>query len=372
MNTSWVEIDLFCFLHNLSEIKKITQSKILAVIKADAYGHGAIEVANKIKHYVDMLGVFSVDEGISLREKGIKARILVLGPTLPSCAKEIINYNLTPSVFTKEMIKKLSLNLKGPMNVHIKIDTGMGRLGIPYNEALSFIESIKLYPNIKISGIFSHLATSYLKNKSYCYEQFEKFSYVCRKLEEKRIHIPVKHIANSAAILDLPHMHLDMVRPGILLYGLFPSKDVEKKIQPKEAMSFKTRTISLKKFPKGSSISYGQTYITDKESLICVIPVGYSHGLKRLLSNKGYVLIRGKRAKIVGTICMDMTMIDVTDIPDVSVDDEVVIFGRQGDSFISIDELADACQTINYEIITGINTRVPRVYPNKIGFPVFG
>jgi len=362
MNNPWVEIDLSAILYNLSCIKKITSSKILAVIKADAYGHGAIEVARKIKDEIYFFGVFSLDEGISLREAGIRERILILGPFPSNCSKEIINYNLTPSVFTGADLKELSLNAKGPINIHIKIDTGMWRIGIPYNEAVQFIEKSLSYPNIKVEGVFSHLATAYLRDKSYALEQFERFSYVIKSLFKKGIDIPIKHIASSAGILDLPQMHLDMVRPGILLYGLFPGKDVERKFKPIEAMSFKTKIVALKRLPKGSSISYGQTYITDKESIIGVIPVGYSHGLRRLLSNKGYVLVRGKRAKMVGTICMDMTIIDVSDIPDVTIGDCVVIFGKQGDSFISIDELADACNTINYEIITGINPRVKRVY----------
>ncbi|MEW6103233.1 MAG: alanine racemase [bacterium] len=362
MNNSWVEVDLSAILYNISCIKKITSSKILAVVKADAYGHGAIEVAKAIKDRVDMLGVFSIDEGIALRNKGIKKPILILGPSQASCAKDIINYELTPAVFTEEMLEALSSKAKKPINIHIKIDTGMWRIGVPYKDAPLFIEKAIAYPNIKVRGIFSHLATSYLKDKSYAKEQFERFSYVLKSLSQKKINIPMRHIAASAGILDLSQMHLDMVRPGILLYGLFPSKEVEKKFLPKEAMSFKTRIAFLRKIPKGSGISYGQIYITDKEATIAVIPVGYSHGLRRALSNKGYVLIRGKRAKMVGTICMDMTMIDVSDIPDASIGDEVVIFGKQGEGFISIDELADACNTINYEIITGINPSLSRIY----------
>ncbi|MEW6007751.1 MAG: alanine racemase [bacterium] len=360
MNNVWVEINISAILYNLSCIKNITSSKILAVVKADAYGHGAIEVVRAIKDKIDMLGVFSIDEGIALREAGIRERILILGPTQASYAEKLIHYDLTPSVFTEEML--LSLKAKKPINVHIKIDTGMWRIGVPYNDAPLFIEKAISYPNIRIEGIFSHLATSYLKDKTYANCQFERFSYVLKSLSEKGINIPMRHIAASSGILDLPLFHLDMVRPGILLYGLFPSKEVEKKFLPKEAMSCKTRIAFLRRIPKGSGISYGQTYRTDRESTIAVIPVGYSHGLRRALSNKGFVLVRGKRAKMVGTICMDMTMIDVSDIPDASMGDEVVIFGRQGEAFISIDELADACNTINYEIITGINQKVPRIY----------
>lgn len=359
MNNCWIEIELSSILNNLLEIKKITHSKMLAVIKADAYGHGAIPVSKKIKDFVDMFGVFSLSEAISLRENGIKARILLLGPTLKNNIKEIINYNLTPSISTKGEIEALS---KSPfrLKVHIKIDTGMGRLGIPYEEAADFIKDVILIPNIEVEGIFSHLATAYLKDKTYTKEQFRRFSYVVNKLKEENIEIPLKHIANSAAILDCPDMHLDMVRPGILLYGLWPSDQVNKRISIKPAMSFKTRIISIKRLKPSSSISYGQTYITEKESLIGVIPVGYSHGLRRALSNKGYVLVKGKRAKIVGTICMDMTMIDLSEIPNPCIGDEVCIFGSQDGGFILVDEIAGLCNTINYEIITGI--KAERIY----------
>lgn len=360
MNNCWVEINLSSILHNLLELKNITSSKILAVIKADAYGHGAIAVAKKIKDFVDMFGVFSLKEAIELRENEIKERILLLGPT--SHVKEIINYNLTPSIFTKDEINALSSSCPFRLKIHIKIDTGMGRLGIPYENAASFIKDVISLSNIEVEGIFSHLATAYLEDKTYTKEQFRRFSYVINQLKELGIEVPLKHIANSAAILDCPEMHLDMVRPGILLYGLWSSDNVNKRISIKPAMSFKTRLISVKKLPPSSSISYGRTYITDKESLIGVIPVGYSHGLRRALSNKGYVLVRGKRAKILGTICMDMTMIDLSNIPDACMGDEVCIFGSQGDAFISIDEIASICDTINYEIITGINQHIKRRY----------
>lgn len=361
MNNSWLEIDTSSILNNLLEIKKITRAKILAVIKADAYGHGAIEVARKIKDSVDMLGVFSLDEAISLRTEGIKERILILGPFPISYTKEIINYDLTPSVFRKEEIVAL-VKSSQRVKIHIKIDTGMGRLGIPYQDATNFIKDAIHFPNIEIEGIFSHFATAYLRDKSYCKEQFRRFSYVISELKNMGIEIPLKHIANSAAILDCPDMHLDMVRPGILLYGLWPGDEIEKRIVIKPAMSFKTRLVLIRRLAPGSSISYGQTYTLDKESLIGVIPVGYSHGLRRVLSNKGYVLVRGKKAKIVGTICMDMTMIDVSNIPDVCIGDEVCIFGTQGDDFISPDEIAGLCNTISYEIITTISPRIEKRY----------
>ncbi|HAW49955.1 TPA: alanine racemase [bacterium] len=359
MSNCWVEIDLKAISNNFSFIKKIVSpSKVCAVIKADAYGHGAVPIAKALN--ADMFGVFSLDEGVILRNGGVDKPILILGPSMEEEVFDIVQYNLIPNVFTKEFLIALS-KIPSKVKCHIKVDTGMGRIGISFDNAIEFIKEAVSYSNIDVEGIFSHLATSYLKDKSYALEQFRKFSYLIEQLKCIGIEIPIKHIANSAAILSLPEMNLSMVRPGILLYGLMPSDDMEK-VPVKPAMSFKTRLVSVRRFPKGSGISYGKTYVTKKDSIIGVIPVGYTHGLRRNLSNKGYVLVGGKRVKIVGTLCMDMTMIDLSDILDISIGDEVVIFGTQDNETISVDEIAKFCETINYEIITGINPKIPRVY----------
>lgn len=355
---TFLEVNLSSLRHNLSQVKtKVSPAKVMAIVKADAYGHGAVPVSRAlIAAGVDMLGVVSVEEGIELRENGIKIPILVLGSFIEEEVKELVAYNLTATVFTKEHLSLL-LQAQAEVGVHIKVDTGMGRLGVMVDEAGDFILKALESKNIRIEGIFSHFASAHLEDKSYAKEQFSRFSSLCRSLKEKGINLGLRHIANSAAILDLPETYLDMTRPGIILYGLWPSDYVQKAIEIKPVLTFKTRIVALKDIPPGWRISYGTT-IASKKMKIALLPVGYSHGYSRSLSSKGYVSIRLKRAPIVGTVCMDMTMVDVSDIPGVSVGDEVILFGED----ISIDEIASLSGTINYEVITRISPRVKRVY----------
>jgi alanine racemase len=335
----------------------------MAVVKADAYGHGLVDASKAaLLGGVDVLGVGDLEEALRLRDAKIHTPILILGGiSKEEELEEVIRHNITPTIFNFEIAKSLSeiSARKGiSTKIHIKIDTGMGRLGFHYTEAVQEIKKIAQLPALKLEGLFSHLATADEVDKSYATEQFEKFQFVIEELQRIGIRFPLTHIANSAAILDLPEMHLELVRPGITLYGLFPSDRLRERIALKPAMEFKTVIIHLKKLPKGSGVSYGRTYTTRKEEKIAVLKVGYANGYSRALSNKGEVLIRGKRAPVIGRVCMDLCMVDVTHIPGVQVGDEVVLFGRQNDSVIEVDEIAQKANTINYEIITTL--KAPR------------
>jgi alanine racemase len=264
-----------------------------------------------------------------------------------------------------QALSKAAAKRERSVKVHIKINTGMWGIGVWADEAVRFIKEILDLGGLEVEGIFSHLATAYSRDKGYAYEQFELFSGVINRLKEEGIHIPLVHIASSAAILDLPEMNLNMVRPGIALYGLYPSRMVSRQIELRPVMGFKTRIVHLERVPKGSGLSYGRTYVAAEDMLVAVLPVGYANGYTRVLSNKAWVLVRGERARVVGTICMDYCLIDVSHIRGVSVGDEVVLFGEQLGERIEVDELAGLCETINYEIICSVGSRVPRVYIDR-------
>lgn len=370
---SWIEVNLDSIKHNVGELRKIIgdSCQIMAIVKADAYGHGAVTVAKTIIDAgVQRLGVACLSEGVELRKAGINCPILSLGPVMSDEIEDYIHYGITPSIFSWDIAGAFSENAVSMgvlVNFHIKIDTGMGRLGVSYTEAFEFVKRVHSLPGIEIEGIFSHLASSDSINKDYAYEQFRRFKGIVNRLKKAGISIPITHIANSGAILDLPEMRLDMVRSGITIYGLFPSKSVSHCISLLPAMSFKTRIIYLKELPKDlpvhgflpvyGGISYGRTYVK-KKLTVATIPVGYADGYPRALSNKAEVLIREQRAPIIGRVTMNFCMIDVSHIPDVKIGDEVTLFGGQ----LSVNELADICGTISYEILCGINSRIPRVY----------
>lgn len=364
------EIDLDAIAHNMIQIRKFTDSKakIMAIVKADAYGHGAVEVA-KVALYnkADALGVAISDEGIQIREHNIFAPILILGYTPEFKIDEAIQYDLIQTVFTynmAELISKSAAKLGKIAQIHIKIDTGMGRIGfLPNEESLCAIIAISKLPNIEINGIFTHFAVSDEKDKTFTYKQAKEFSNFSNELEKKGLYIPVKHTSNSGAIIDLPEFSFNMVRAGIILYGMYPSVDVDKtclKLEP--AMGLKTHICYIKQVSKDISISYGRTYYTHDKAVIATIPVGYADGYSRLLSNKGRVLIKGEYAPIVGRICMDQFMVDITDIPNVNIGDDVVLIGNQGDKHITAEEIAEFIGTINYEVVCMIGKRIPRVY----------
>lgn len=367
----WVEIDLANISHNIKEIRKIVDpiTRIMPIVKNDGYGHGMIEISKTVLNAgADALGVSVLDEAIDLRQAGITEPILLLKSIATSQAEQILRYGITPAVFTMDVANALSslgLSHNCSIKIHIKIDTGMGRLGVLEQDALEFIKRVYSLPCIEIQGIFSHLANSDESDKTYAEEQFRKFQEICTQLSIEGINIPIKHISNSAAILDLPSMNLDLVRPGISIYGLFPSKMVSRRINLKPAMRFKTRVWHLKTLPIPRYISYGKTYKTAPNSVVAVLSVGYSSGYSRLLSNKAEVLVQGKRANVIGRVTMDNVMIDVTHIPDITIGEEVVLFGTQLNESISIDEVAEIIGTINYEVVCLVGANNPRFYTNN-------
>ncbi len=359
------EINLDNIAYNVANIRKTIdkKTKIMAIVKADAYGHGAIEVAKTaLYNGADWLGVAIIDEAIELRKNNIFEPILILGHTIEHKLLQVIKYNITQTVFSYDMAKKLSdeaKKIEKTVDIHIKIDTGMSRLGfLPNDKTIDEIIAIKNLPYINITGIFTHFATADMKDKSFTKEQFEKYMWVIKKLEEKGINNLIKHISNSGAILDLEEYRLDMVRAGIILYGMYPSKEVLKNIDLKPAMSLKTHISYVKEIEENISVSYCRTYFTNKKTKIATIPVGYADGYSRILSNKARVFVNGKYANVIGNICMDQFMIDVTHIPNVKEGDIVTLMGEN----IKAEELANLQNTINYEIVCNIGKRIPRVY----------
>lgn len=363
---TWVEIDLDAIAHNIDQIIELTgnERKVMGIVKADAYGHGAVEVANiLIDHGVKYLAVAILDEAIALRKAGIKLPILILGYTPGEQSEDIIKWDIMQTVYNIDMAYHLSKQAQKhnkQAKIHIKLDTGMGRIGFrDKHETIEAVKEISQMPLIEIEGIFTHYSVADQENKEYTISQFEKFEAICEALEDVNIHIPIKHTANSAATIDFEKAHLNLIRPGIILYGLYPSEEVLKeRILLKPAMTFKTSIANIKSVSSNSSISYGRKHITKRESIIATLPVGYADGYSRMLTGSAEVLVKGIKAPVVGTICMDQCMIDITDIPDVKIGDEVILFG-QG---LSTEELAEKLGTINYEIICMVSKRVPRVY----------
>jgi len=370
LGPTWVEINLDAIANNVKNIKKLIGKKkeLMAVVKGNAYGHDILEIASVVlNNGATRLAVARLEEGIFLRKSGITVPILVLGLTLKQQVEPLVSYNITPTVSEYEMIEKLSdsaFKEDKIVKVHLKVDTGMGRIGIPPNHVLNFIKKVKVLKNVEIEGIFTHFSVADEKDKSYTEAQFKKFVEVLNILEKEGIRIPVKHVGNSATLLDLPHMWLDMVRPGISLYGLYPSEDVQKTVKLTPAYSFKTRIVFLKELLQGKDIGYGRTYTTKKKrTVVASLPVGYADGYNRLLSNKGEVLVKGKRFPIIGRICMDQCIIDVTDLSQVKIGDEVVLWGKQGHEEITIEEIAGKIGTINYEIVhMPDKKRVPKLF----------
>lgn len=370
IRSAWVEINLDNLANNIREVKRLTKSGALvtAVIKADGYGHGAVKIGQTLlENGADRFAVAVVDEAIELRKAGFQVPILVLGYTDPARASEVIKYDLEQTVYSLDLARSLSEEAvrEGTLvKIHIKLDTGMGRIGLqPNHQTIAMIKEINELPGIELEGIYTHFAVADEADKSYTLQQFEKFQWVLLQLETHNIKPRIRHTANSATIIDLPTMHLDMVRAGIMLYGLAPSHEVMlEDVNLLQVMSFKTRISHVKEIEKGDSVSYGRKFIANGKTKIASLPIGYADGFTRLLSGKAEALVHGKRVPLVGSICMDQCMIDVTGIADVHVGDEVVIFGPQGNEMIHIDELATSLGTINYEIVCMIMRRIPRVY----------
>ena len=370
LGPTWIEVNLDAIAQNVRNIKKLIGEKteLMAVVKGNAYGHDVLEVVPVVlNNGATRLAVARLEEGIFLRKAGITVPILVLGLTLKQQAELLVSYSITPTVSEYEMIEELSkfaVKEERTAKVHLKVDTGMGRIGILPDHILDLVKKIKALKNIEIEGIFTHFSVADEKDKTYTEMQFKKFMDVLTVLENEGIRIPVKHVGNSAALLDLPHMCLDLVRPGISVYGLYPSREVQKTVKLIPAQAFKTRIVFLKELPTGEDISYGRTYTTKKKrTVVASLPVGYADGYNRLLSNQGEILIRGKRFPIIGRVCMDQTMVDVTNLPLVKVGDEVVLWGRQGHEEITVEEIAEKIGTINYEIVhMPDKKRVPKLF----------
>lgn len=364
----WAEINLDAIKRNVREIKKSLRAgvKFCAVVKADGYGHGAVAVARAaLASGADRLAVAILSEAIQLREAGFQVPILILGYTPEYQARKVAAYDITQTVYSLEAVRALSaagLDIGKKAKIHIKIDTGMGRIGVLPEEAGIFAEAAAAMPGIEIEGAFSHFATADELDKSYALAQYAKFEEALQRISAKGIEIPIKHIANSAATLELPETHLDMVRPGIILYGLWPSGDVKRNITLIPVMQLKAQIAHIKDVDPGTTISYGRTYTAGKHSKIATLPIGYADGWSRLLSGKTSILINGYRAPLVGRICMDQCMADISDIPNVNVGDTATLFGVPE---VSTDEVAAILGTINYELVCMVGKRVPRTYINR-------
>ncbi|MBI3988780.1 MAG: alanine racemase [candidate division NC10 bacterium] len=364
---TYAVVDLRAVASNVRGIKaRVGRSvKVMAVVKADAYGHGAVEVSKAaLKVGAEWLGVAIPEEGIELRRAGIDSPILVLGPTLPSQAALIVDFDLDQVLSglpLAEALSSFACRRGKTVGVHLKIDTGMGRLGIFPAEAVAFARKVHSFPGLTLRGLMTHLATAGEDNL-YARKQVKAFQEVAEALKQAEFAFPFRHVANSAAVLDLPESFFDMVRPGLILYGCYPSKTVSRPFPLRPALSLRTRIASLKEVPKGAGISYGRTFIAGHPMKVAILPLGYADGLSFLLSNRGEALIRGRKARIVGRVCMDMTLVEVTTIPGVKVGDEVVIYGQQGKEAISVEAVAARIGTIAYELLCSIGKRVPRIY----------
>ncbi|MCX8118545.1 MAG: alanine racemase [Desulfobacterota bacterium] len=361
------EVDLEALAFNFRKIRRSVPrgTSILAVVKADAYGHGSLPVSRKLERLgVDYLGVATPEEGIVLRQGGVKTPILVLGGIFKEGLEEVVRFDLTSVAFEPEALRALSRaagRVRKRAKIHVKVDTGLGRLGVPFEQLGPFLREVRRLPNLEAEGLLSHFAMAEGAS-DYSMEQWRRFQQALELSRQEGFCWRYIHMANSANLVLFPECCLNMVRPGILLYGAYPSSPIKPLIEVKPVLTLKTRIHFLKSVPPGSRISYGGTFVTQRESLIATLPIGYADGYSTLLSNRGEVLVRGRRAPVVGRVCMDLTMVDVTEVPGVSPGDEVVLIGRQGRERISADEVAEKAGLISYEVLCSIGQRVPRVY----------
>lgn len=368
----YIEVDLDAITYNIENMNHhiASDTKMIAVIKADGYGHGSIPIARELeeKSYMYGFAVATAEEALALREAGIKKSIVVLGYTFPYSYDSLAREDIQPAVFRDDMLELLSKaakNIGKPLKVHVKVDTGMSRIGITADEqGVRFIEKLLKMDGIQVEGIFTHFAKADYADKSAAISQLNRFQQFLALVEEQfKIHIPVKHCSNSAAILELPEANMDAVRAGIAMYGLSPSEEVNKEvISLRPALSFYSHVVYLKTIHAGESVSYGATFTANNDMRVATIPLGYGDGYPRSLSNKGYVLIRGQKAPILGRVCMDQFMVDVSQIPEVQEDDLVTIIGRDGAEEISAEYLGNLSGRFNYELVCDLNKRIPRVY----------
>ncbi|MDR0751679.1 MAG: alanine racemase [Christensenellaceae bacterium] len=362
---TYVNINLSAIKHNIQAASaKVPSGNVMAVVKADGYGHGAIPISKYIENLVAYFGVAIPQEGASLREAGITKPILILGITAPEGISQLIDYDLTATISSIEeakQISKLATSRDKIVKIHIAIDTGMSRIGfLPCD--IDKVISLYDIPGLKVTGIFTHYASADETNKDLSKMQHEKFDLVIKELNKRGLDTGIKHISNSAGIIEFDNCHFDMVRAGIMIYGLYPSKEVTRAFVLKPALTWVARISYVKVMGMGCSVSYGATYVTTGETRIATIPIGYADGYPRALSSNSRVLIKGKEAPVLGRICMDQFMVDVTNIDGVCAGDAAVIVGESGSEKITVEELADKAYSFNYEFVCGIGPRVPRVY----------
>ena len=366
----WAEINLDNLIYNVNNIKEkiLPNTQIMAVVKADAYGHGAIEVSRVlVRNGINMLAVAIIDEALQLRHYNFDIPILILGFTPFELSEQVVENDISQTVYTFEQayyLNEAAKKIGKKAKVHIKVDTGMGRIGfLCTEESIETIIRIASLSHIELEGIFSHFSSADdPQSDNFTYEQFLRFENFVKELNKNGVYFKYRHIANSAAAIRFPQYQLDIVRLGLVLYGLYPSEAVKTEISLKPVMSVKAKVINVKEVPEGYPISYNRKYVTPCKSKIATIPIGYADGFTRVGSEKRYVLINGEYAKVVGNVCMDQCMVDVTHIRDVKIGDEVVIIGKQGKNEITADDLASQIGTINYEVICSVSKRIPRVY----------
>lgn len=367
----YAKIDLDAVAFNVEQMKKNLkpETQIMAVIKADGYGHGSVPIAQMLEkvEYIWGFGVATLDEALVLKNEGIHKPILVLGCVFPDQYLEMLRHNIRMNVYTKEMAEAISqLAAKEGLTayMHIKLDTGMTRLGFSTTqESIESIECISKLNNVCLEGIFTHMAKADEINKDFTYEQLDKFTWMVESLEKRNVNFQYKHCANSAAIIDVPDTDFGLVRAGISVYGLYPSDEVGKDlVKLKPAMALKSHVAFVNTIDTGTSISYGGTFVSEKPMIIATIPVGYGDGYPRALSNVGYVLIRGKKAPILGRVCMDQFMVDVTHIEGTCFGDSVTLIGDDGNETISVEDLSELSGRFNYEFVCDLGKRIPRVY----------
>jgi alanine racemase len=375
MELTWAEVDLDAIAHNIRAIKAYVGPavQVIAAVKANAYGHGAVPVARTVlQNGATRLAVYRMTEGVELRRAGLTAPILILGYTLPSEAEAIVRWNLTPTVnehVQAEALAAAATRHRKRLPVHVKVDSGLGRFGLLPEEVVPFCQALVARPGLELEGFYTHFAVADEADESsqaYTRHQLDTYLAVLAALAAHGITAPLRHTAHSAALLEFPASHLDAVRPGIALYGLSPFANGSSPIALQPAMTLKSQVIRLRTLPTGASIGYGRTFTTQRPTKAALVPVGYGDGYPRLLSNRGRVLIHGRRAPILGRVSMDQIVVDVSAIPGVEQHDLVVLFGRQtgpwGQAVLSVDEVAAWAKTINYEVVTGLLPRVPRVY----------
>lgn len=365
----YAPVDLDAIVFNMESMRKNIDQKtgMIGVIKTDAYGHGSVPVAEAIEPYVDGYAVATADEAMLLRRNGIGKMILILGVTHPSRYQELIEEEIRPTIFTMEQAKPLSdlaVRMHKQAKIHFALDTGMRRIGMEADETgADLAAAIAALPGIEVEGLFTHFSRADEEEKTSALNQLHRYLHFIDLLKQRNIEIPMKHCSNSAGIIDLPQANLNYVRAGITIYGMYPSDEVRKELVPlKPALGLKSFVTYVKEIGAGEEISYGGTYVTDRTMKIATVPVGYGDGYPRSLSNCGYVLIGGKRAPILGRVCMDQFMVDVTEIPEVTVDTPVTLIGKDGEEEITMEGLAKLCGGFHYEMVCDIGKRVPRVY----------